>query len=140
MTNEQKVIEFKSKLDRVFKTYFIAELCANAVEVLIGVIALLFVLQKDNQRAMMIVVACIFIAVFATSFITIKAFFGSVSGMNKVVSFRTRFDFVAKHLEDAQNKCDKGEITADDLTIAKTIYDDEINSLVNEIDSITVKK
>lgn len=140
MTNEQKVKEFKQKLDRVFKTYFITELCADAVEVAVGIIAIILSLRADNQRALMLSVLCLFIVVFATSFFIIKLFFGSVSGMNKIVSFRTRFDFVSRNYDDTRKRVNKGNLTKDDLNIAKTIYDDEINTLYHEMENITTPK
>lgn len=140
MTNEKTVADFKAKLDKVFKAYFISELCADTVEIAVGIIAIMYALNAENQRALMLSVLFIFIAVFATSFVIIRIFFGSVSGMNKIVSFRTRYDFVSKNLQDAERKLNKGKITADDYNIAKAIYDDEIKSLFDEIERISVKK
>lgn len=139
MTNQQIVSDFKSKLDKVFKTYFISELVASAIVIAIGVVALLLVLRTDNQRALMITILCIFIAVFVTSFINIRLFFGSVSGMNRIVNFRTRYDFVSKNLDDSKKQLEKGKITIDDYNIAKTIFDDEMNALFNEIKNINIK-
>ncbi len=140
MTNEERVIEFKSKLDKVFKTYFITELCINAVEVAVGVVAIMLALNSENQRTLMLTILAFLVVLLATSTVTIKLFFGSYSGLNKIINFRTRFDFVSKNLADSKKNLDAGKITADDCTIAQTIYDDEIRALADEIDNIKLKK
>lgn len=140
MTNEERVVEFKAKLDKVFRTYFITELCANAIEIIVSVIVLLNVLKTDNQRALMLTVFGIFVVIFLTSSVTIRVFFGSVSGLTRVVNFRTKFDFVTKNLSDAKSDLEKGKISFDEFTIVQTIYDDEIKNLAEQIDSFKLKK
>lgn len=140
MTNEDRVTEFKSKLDNVFKAYFITELCANAVEIIVAVVVLINVLKTDNQRALMLTILVMFVVLFATSSITIKMFFGSFSGFNKIVTFRSRFDFASKKLADSKKDLEDGKITDADYRIEKMIYDDEINKLAEEINNIKTKK
>lgn len=140
MTNKERVVEFKAKLDKVFRTYFITELCENAIEIIVSVIVLLNVLKNDNQRALLLTVLGIFVVIFLTSSVTIRVFFGSVSGLTRVVNFRTKFDFVTKNLSDAKSDLEKGKISYDEFVIVQTIYNDEIKNLAEQIDSFKLKK
>lgn len=140
MTNEEKVLNFKRDLDKAFRAYLISELFVSAVEVVASIAILAFVLNLQSERGILITVAVIFIAVSLSSLLMVKLFFGSVSGMNKVISFRTRVEFVTKQLEDCMQNVSSGNADKSELSIAQKIYNDELNSLVEEMNNIKIKK
>lgn len=140
MTDEQRVVGFKCKLDKAMKSYFFTELAVDFVIIAIGAIALFFVLRMDNETAVMLVALCVFAAIFLASFLIIKILFGSFSGMNRINSFRTRVDFAIKTMESSKKEHQKGKLSDGDLAIAQAIYNDEMSNLVKEIDAIKIKK
>lgn len=141
MTDEERVISFKIKLDKIMRSYFWIEVLVNFVEIAIGAVVIFLITKNtDNERALMLSLLVLFVCVFLTSFVLVRIFFGSFAGMNKISSFRTRAEFIIRNLADCQEKHKKGKISDKDLTIAETIYNEEIANLVLEIDKIVPKK